>query len=505
MVSINKNILRSFLILSYIAIIAILVYGASAIFSYLNTGADRSKMLHVDIKKESLYVPKVVWDSIANEGRAIDLQTLNSLEKDYLNAWYIKQLCYQTNTTKGIEDYYTKNARTNLFNFINANKKSNIHVEATTLEHHPSLDFFSEDGQLIVLTDNDVVEYKRIFKNDSLLFETTESSNYKVMLLLEDGFWRVRHFVKNKNNDFSKKTKPINTSALDIKGINYYPKDTPWDMFGDAFNINTIKKDFKIIKNSGLNTIRIFVQYEDFGKANVNSEKLKKLKQVIDLAQTETLKVIVTLFDFYGDYSVLDWTLTQQHASRIVTTFKNHNAILAWDIKNEPNLDFKTRGKTNVVAWLKNMISHIKSIDENHGVTIGWSDPESAIILKNEVDFVSFHYYKDINKLPIEFNNLKTKIKNKPIVLGEFGLSSYGGLWNFYGESEQSQAKYYKQAQSIIKKYKIPFMSWTLYDFNKIPKEVVGRLPWRKRVQEHFGFINQNGEIKPAYKYISKP
>ena len=46
-------------------------------------------------------------------------------------------------------------------------------------------------------------------------------------------------------------------------------------------------------------------------------------------------------------------------------------------------------------------------------------------------------------------------------------------------------------------------MSWTLYDFVEIPKEVVGRLPWRKRAQEHFGFINKNGETKPALKYIS--
>lgn len=505
MVSFNKNILRSVLIISYVAVIAVLIYGASSIYSYLNTGADRSKMLHTEVKKEALYLPKVVWDSITNEGRQIDLQTLNTLEKDYLDAWYVKHISFQTNTTNGIDDYYTENARKNLFNFIKANKKNKLHIEATTLEHHPHLDFFSEDGQLIVLTDNNVVEYKRVYKNDSLLIETTESSKYKVICLLEDGFWRIRHLVKEQNENFTKKTKPVNTLNLNIKGINYYPKNTPWDMFGDGFNIKTIEKDFKIIKKSELNTVRIFVQYEDFGKASIKPNKLKKLKQVLDLAETEKLKVIITLFDFYGDYSVLDWTLNQQHARSIVTTFKNHNAIIAWDIKNEPNLDFESRGKTNVVAWLKSMISLVKSIDNNHAVTIGWSNPESATILKNQVDFVSFHYYKDINQLETDYNNLKAKITNKPIVLGEFGLSSYSGLWNFYGESEQSQAEYYKKAQSILSKNKISFLSWTLYDFEKIPKEVVGRLPWRKRVQEHFGFINQNGEIKPAFKYISKP
>jgi hypothetical protein len=47
-------------------------------------------------------------------------------------------------------------------------------------------------------------------------------------------------------------------------------------------------------------------------------------------------------------------------------------------------------------------------------------------------------------------------------------------------------------------------MSWTLYDFEEIPKEVVGRLPWRQNAQKNFGFLDENGNKKPAFKYISK-
>lgn len=39
--------------------------------------------------------------------------------------------------------------------------------------------------------------------------------------------------------------------------------------------------------------------------------------------KAEKLKVIVTLFDFYGDYSVLDWTLNQRHAETIVAALKS--------------------------------------------------------------------------------------------------------------------------------------------------------------------------------------
>ena len=51
MSSINKNILRGVLISSYTIIIAVCVYGISALYSYLNTGADRSNMLHTELKK----------------------------------------------------------------------------------------------------------------------------------------------------------------------------------------------------------------------------------------------------------------------------------------------------------------------------------------------------------------------------------------------------------------------------------------------------------------------
>ena len=336
------------------------------------------------------------------------------------------------------------------------------------------------------------------------MLETTEISAFKIILLLEDGFWRIRHLVKENSETFKQINKRVITDSLNIKGINYYPKATPWDMFGDKFDIDTVSKDFKIIKNAGLNTVRIFVQYEDFGKADVNPEKLEKLKQTLDIAEDNNLKVVLTLFDFYGDYSVLNWTLNQRQAEKIVSMFKDHNALLAWDIKNEPNLDFESRGQDLVVAWLYQMIDLVKSIDDTHPVTIGWSNPKSASILKDKVDFVSFHYYEDLDKLDNAVKTLKTLIPNKPLVLQEFGVSSYNGFWKPFGSTEEDQANYYKKAQEIIAENNLQYMSWTLYDFAEIPKEVVGRLPWRKEAQKHFGFISENGERKASFKFIVK-
>ena len=505
MVGLNKTILRTILLASYIMITTLIISGISALFSYLNTGADRSTMLHTEIQKVEQYLPKLTWEPLNNEGRPMDNENLNTLQNDYLDAWYVKQVAYQTNNTVGIKDYYTDSARENLYAFIDLNQAQNTTIEATTLNHNPTLEFFSEDGQLAVITDRNVVEYKRVFKDNKLVLKTTETSTYKIVFLLEDGFWRIRHLVKESSEPYKPRTKKINSNDLVIEGINYYPKATPWDMFGDAFSKNIISKDFKIIKNAGLNSVRIFIPYDDFGKAAVNPKKLEKLKQTLDAAHENNLKVVLTLFDFYGDYSVINWTLNQRHAEKIVSTFKDHNAVIAWDIKNEPNLDFDSRGKDLVIAWLDNMIDLVKSIDNVHPVTIGWSNTQSATILKNKVDIVSFHYYEDLNALDAAIKTMRKDITDKKLVLQEFGMSSYRGIWKPFGSSQEDQANYHKKIQEIIAANNLQFMSWTLYDFTEIPKEVVGRLPWRKQAQKHFGFINQKGETKPAFNYISKP
>ena len=505
MSGINKNILRSMLIGSYIVVIGFCIFGISAIYGYLNSGADRSSILHTELKKADQYLPKTTWAPLKNEGRSMDDQTLKMIENDYLDAWYVKLVAYRSNKKRGIEDYYTNKARQNIYNAIDLNLSEGTSMESTTLEHNPTLEFFSEDGQLVVLTDHNVIEYKRIYKGEALLLETSEVSTYKVILLLEDGFWRIRHMVKQDTQEQKKETGlPVFIESKNIKGINYYPQATPWDMFGVGFNIETIAKDFSIVKEAGLNNVRIFIPYDDFGKAKVKADKLEKLKQILDVAESQELMVMITLFDFYGDYSVLDWTLNHRHAETIVSTFKNHDAILAWDIKNEPNLDFKSRDQSIVTAWLEHMLTLVKSIDPNHPATIGWSNDESAIILKDKVDFASFHYYKKIDGLTATYKRLKIQIPNKPVILTEYGISSYNGFWNFFGNSENDQAQYHEKIQGIFSDNEIPYMSWTLYDFENVPKAVVGRLPWRRNIQQKFGFISTDGTKKISFKFISK-
>ena len=127
----------------------------------------------------------------------------------------------------------------------------------------------------------------------------------------------------------------------------------------------------------------------------------------------------------------------------------------------------------------------------------------SAPLLSEQLDFVSFHYYRDIDDFEKGYKTLKKQI-NKPLVLQEFGLSSNRSLWNPLGASEKKQAEYYQEFQEVLTKAEVPYLSWTLYDFENIPNSVAGSLPWRKQKQKHVGFIDKNGNQKPAFEYMVK-
>ena len=511
----NRNIYRPLVIAIFVGVLVSLLFGISQVIAYANTGADRSSMLHTALYKEKKYLPKVQWKDTTNPGRTLEKQSMLDIQEDYMNAWYVRHMAFQTNQLTGLNDYYTKNAKQNIVDLIDLNASNQITLQSTTLNHNINLDFYSADGKLAVIRDLGVKEFNRFYKNGAFLKETSSLSNYKVLLLLEDGFWRIRHIIKEahsktKQNKISSEPFAkiihnkiyINGTEFQIKGINYYPQKHPWNMFGDTFNIETIEDDFDLIKKATLNTIRIFVPYEAFGKAQVNEGMVQQLRKILDTALTKDLKVIVTLFDFYGNYDLSDWTLTLKHATHIVNSFKGHQAILAWDIKNEPDLDFESRGKVNVLAWLKQMITLLRQLDSNHLYTIGWSNTKAATLLKGDVDFVSFHYYKDIDHFSEKFQLLNNQI-TKPLVLQEFGISSNQGIWAPFGATEDQQAAYHQTFQGLIKELGLHFVSWTLYDFDHVPASVVGRLPWRKNKQKHFGFINRQGKKKKAFSYIS--
>ncbi|MBU2061969.1 MAG: glycosyl hydrolase family 5, partial [Bacteroidetes bacterium] len=177
----NRNIYKTAFALSFILISIFTMLGIGRVLDYLNTGASRTSMLHLETESEDVYLPKVSWTNLVNPAREMEKNTLGKLERDYLFSWYVKNNALEHNTSKGIADYYTQNTRHNLYQTVNYNKAHGITIENTTLKHFPDLEFYSEDGQLVVFKDRNVIEYQKVYQNKKLLSIVQDTASYQVM------------------------------------------------------------------------------------------------------------------------------------------------------------------------------------------------------------------------------------------------------------------------------------------------------------------------------------
>ncbi|PCE62518.1 cellulase family glycosylhydrolase [Sediminicola luteus] len=494
----TKIIYRTFLVGSFVAINTLIIYGISASWNFLNTGADRSKMLHLTQKLELAYLPKMHWDLDGQKGRPMNKQALKELEADYRSAWYVKNMAFRNNDPFGLDDFFTKSAKAELLALLNLNIQNGVSQRSTTITHHIQLEFYSLDGKMAILTDHMVTGYQETYQRGELTYAGPTQNSYRVMLLLEDGFWRIRQMIKTKGEEVIVKPTQVGISIGALKGINYYPKSHPWEMFGKHHDPAILDADFMKLKLMGFNSIRIFIPYETFGRAHVDETQLKQILELMDIAAEKDLKVLITLFDFFGEYDMAHWTLAHRHAEKLVTTLKGHRALLGWDIKNEPDLDFDNYGKREVLTWLELMINRLREWDDVHPITIGWSTPEAAVSLKEMVDFISFHYYGPLEEFDNRFSVLREKAKGKSMVLQEFGKSSYKGIWNAYMGSDEAQLEYMRGIKKRLDANDLSFYIWTLHDFENIPNKVVGPRPWRKAHQRNFGLLDVLGKEKPV-------
>ncbi len=477
-------------------VLAGIAFLGSEIRAYFNSESEKRSNLLADLAAERKGGATIHWLNTNNPGRPISSQTLSDIGSDYNAAWMVRNRSVEWGNSDLLGDYFTDSAQKKIADLIEFNVAHKQTFQEKNLKHLLDLHLYSEDGQLVSFTDVKQVSFRRAFHQQKLLESRLDTTCYKVVMLLEDGFWRVRQLVSMPVKEPTHEVSSPSTPQLsNIKGVNYYPKHAPWDTFGDAFDTNILKKDFKRVKNMGLNSLRVFIQYEDFGKEQVNPQKIQKLQALLNQAESANLQVILTLFDFYGNYDLKDWNYNLQHLREVVGAVKDHPAIHSWDIKNEPDLDFESRGKQNVLDWLKTMIAELRQIDPNTPITIGWSNAKVAHHLSEQCDYVSFHYYKEPQKFTVAFANLQQKVA-KPILLQEYGLSTYSGIWNVFGADYSEQKAYYESMQRQLEKLRCGYIFWTLYDFEEVPENVVGSWPWRKKRQQHFGLWNLADEPK---------
>lgn len=513
----NKQTLKLLIWAALLVVVAVVgvvtLKGAGRLIAYFQSGADPAAALNIVPNIPPDLHVRLDWLADDQDtGRIMEPYTRSQIEAAYLRAWLQWNISLARGEPYGLKTYFVGPALAALDDTLTVPAGREWRVNQSDTSHRLQLHFYSADGSIISFSDtaNVTRQIRGTDGADVYVGETT--SRYDVVMFLEDGNWRIRHLVQRGDHETPARVATpsgfvgldgnrlgLNGHPFELTGVNYYPQARPWLDFWLRYDPPVSDTDLARIQSLGLNAVRIFVPYDAFGGPTVRPDLLDRLADFLDRATAHGLKAIVTLFDFRTDYNLLLWPQSDRHIESIVGRFRDHPAILAWDLKNEPDLDYAANGRQLVDAWLTHSAKQIRAIDPNHLITIGWSSPTAAANLSDLVDFVSFHYFTPAQDLPQRYSALRVAVGEKPIAMTEFGLSTWNSPFFPGGHSEPEQAQYYADILGALRGTdSAGYLAWTLYDFDSVPPSVVGRLPWRTGPQSQFGLIRRDGTPKAA-------
>ncbi|PIQ28187.1 hypothetical protein COW36_04885 [bacterium (Candidatus Blackallbacteria) CG17_big_fil_post_rev_8_21_14_2_50_48_46] len=290
-------------------------------------------------------------------------------------------------------------------------------------------------------------------------------------------------------------------SLNQIKGINYYPQAAPWEKFWLEYSESTVHRDLAKISNLGFNTVRIFVFYDIFGKDKPQAAMLNKLSNFLNQAESLNLKVVITLFDQYSDYAPEHYAQAQAHLIALSQNLGQHPAILAWDLKNESDLDYPHAGRETVKQWIQTMHQTLQNLVPQP-ITASYADSNQIGEEARELDYLTFHYYGREEAFSQTVKALQWRFPNQKLVLGEFGYHTWANNPRD-PHPEAHQFNYYNSILAQAERAQLAgSMVWCLYDY---PLNLKGTSVLQQESNNHhLGLLDLQGHEKSGLKAIQQ-
>lgn len=221
-----------------------------------------------------------------------------------------------------------------------------------------------------------------------------------------------------------------------VRGVNYYPSRYPWRRFLTETDLATVEMELRLLRAAGFNTLRLFLWNEALfqcpGSGAVpRPDNIRRLDAIVETVAAHGFRIIVTLNDL-PDLAIHSLYTDPAHVwaqtAFLVRRYRDEAAILAWDVRNEGDIDYGTHRsiqpvatKAQVLGWLDVTTARIRALDSRHLITAGWLyDAEATAPY---VDFVSFHHWTSAEELAGRVEAMRSAI-DKPLLLEEVGYST---------------------------------------------------------------------------------
>ena len=511
----KKNIVK-LAIFAWISLAGIVGAGMAARwFGGITQSEETNEIFNAAAQLPPELLEAVVWQpDRPNLKRSMEPLTRVDVTSAWIRAWEQLSIVAQTGDTTGLEVYFSNSALEGLLASREQTRGNPVHQLGHTLR----VDFYSQDGQVIGLT-ADEVNLVRSVEVGGTLGWTQNVESYEAVLLLEDGNWRIQHWVRREADrrwwtdpapdgtraliEEAAEDDAADSAGLAINGINYYPRDAPFAEFWPNYDPDVVAADLDRVADAGLDSVRIFLPFDGLGGRWTGEEDLAPVKDFLDQADARGLGVVVTLFDGRTDHRTDKWDSDAAHIEAVVPGLAGHPALLMWDLKNEPDRDIGANGVDVqlLYGWLGHVAHEVRLHDAETPMTVGWSTPEAALAAPIHTDVVSFHFYGPVDDLRQRAPQLIEHADGRPVILSEFGLPTWNSVFPG-GHTEAEQADYTAQILRVAADTGLEgTMVWTLWDLAEAPPDA-GALPWSSGPQINLGLLRADGSAKPVLDVV---
>ena len=299
-----------------------------------------------------------------------------------------------------------------------------------------------------------------------------------------------------------------------LKGFNFYPHAAPWAALWKHWNGQQFAADLDRAAELGSNSLRILVPYgQNYDWTTPDgtpaADMLDELDQLIGLASQRNMRVLLTLFDFYGEFPLAgtgEEEANFRYLDALVNHYQGDPRVIGWDLHNEPDnyALWQTGRNLQVIDWLARMAQRVRLQDPNHWLTVGFgnwqnlslTDPDGLSPLAL-VDTVALHAY-DPGNIGQQVQDVRAAGGgNLPVFLEEFGWPSGPvGLNDVY--NEPTQLDHFKRVLGAIQSSGLDGgLAWMLNDVSY--ESILHLTPLDL---QFFGLLREDATLKPAAAFF---
>ncbi len=186
--------------------------------------------------------------------------------------------------------------------------------------------------------------------------------------------------------------------AFSIRGINYYPAQTPWGGLWTSTPVDVIERDMALMASFHVNAVRTFLPCPAGTQAakltdadgNASPAYVEKIERFLRAAWRRGIR---TIFCFDFDDKTLaqaDGALWRTLIRAVIGRYRADGRVLMWDLMNEPEGHQWSAASR---AYLTSAMPYVKELDERHLTTVGIGWEIERLAELGLPDVLQYHEY----------------------------------------------------------------------------------------------------------------